>query len=71
MKYISKKDGNVIDKQVFDQLSSEAQNNFIAFQSTPTAHSVTETNSNNLSIGDSIAVVALSPLIFAAALFGE
>lgn len=73
MKYINKNTGDVITREVYVQLNDSAKNNFIQMDDTVNTvktHTIVETKSDNLSVGDAIAVVALSPVIAFKALFG-
>lgn len=71
MKYINKNTGDAISREVYLQLSESGRSNFIMAEDNPTVtHTITETKSDNLSVGDAIAVVALSPLIVFKSLFG-
>lgn len=70
MKYINKNTGDSITVDVYLQLNESAKQNFIKSEDVVNkTHSVVETKSDNLSVGDAIAVVALSPLIIIKSLF--
>jgi hypothetical protein len=71
MKYINKNTGDSISESVYFQLSETAQSNFIASEdSVVKTHTIVETTSNNLSVGDAIGLVVLSPVILFKSLFG-
>jgi hypothetical protein len=71
MKYINKNTGDSISESVYSQLSETARNNFIQVEDVVTkTHTVVETKSDSLSIGDAVAVVALSPIIIFKSIFG-
>ena len=71
MRYINRNTGDSISESVYNQLSREAKLNFIcAEEKVNKTHSIVETKSDNLSIGDAIAVTVLSPVILFKTLFG-
>jgi len=71
MKYINKNTGDSISEAVYYQLNETAKDNFIQSEDVVNkTHTVVETKSDNLSIGDAVAVVVLSPVILFKSLFG-
>ena len=71
MKYINKNTGDSISEAVYSQLNETAKDNFIQSEDVVNkTHTVVETKSDNLSIGDAVAVVVLSPVILFKSLFG-
>ena len=71
MKYINKNTGDAISEGVHAKLSDSAKANFIQAEDVPTVtHSIVETKSDNLSIGDAIAVTVLSPVLIFKSIFG-
>jgi len=71
MKYINKNTGDSISESVYSQLNETAKDNFIQAEDVVNkTHTVVETKSDNLSIGDAVGVVALSPVILFKSLFG-
>lgn len=71
MRDINRNTGDSISESVYNQLSREAKLNFIcAEEKVNKTHSIVETKSDNLSIGDAIAVTVLSPVILFKTLFG-
>jgi hypothetical protein len=65
MKYINKNTGDTISKVVYNQLSTIAKNNFIPVSDESNkTHQIIETRSENLSVGDGIAVAVALPLLF-------
>jgi chorismate mutase len=71
MKYINKNTGDSISEAVYSQLNETAKDNFIQAEDVVNkTHTVVETKSDNLSIGDAVAVVVLSPVILFKSLFG-
>lgn len=71
MKYINKNTGDSISESVYFQLNETAKDNFIQAENVVNkTHTVLETKSDNLSIGDAVAVVVLSPVILFKSLFG-
>lgn len=71
MKYINKNTGDAISEAVYSQLNETARSNFIQAEDVVNkTHTIVETKSDSLSIGDAVAVVALSPVILFKSLFG-
>jgi hypothetical protein len=71
MKYINKNTGDSISEAVYYELNETAKDNFIQAEDVVNKkHTVFETKSDNLSIGDAVAVVVLSPVILFKSLFG-
>jgi hypothetical protein len=69
MKYINKNTGDYIWISLFS--IETAQSNFIASEDLVVkTHTIVETTSNNLSVGDAIGLVVLSPVILFKSLFG-
>ena len=70
MKYINKNTGDLISKSIYNQLTDTVKLNFIISEDVVTkTHSIVETKNDSLSVGDSITLVALSPLLIIKSLF--
>ena len=71
MKYINKNTGDSISVETFRNLNPSAQSNFVLDVSsqTQTTHQIIETKSDNLSVGDAIALVAITPLVIFKSIF--
>lgn len=70
MKYINKNTGDSISEEVFNQLSDSAKDNFIQAEDTVIkSHQIIETKSENMSIGDAVGLVAITPLIIFKSIF--
>ena len=67
MKYINKNNGESICETTYNQLSPEGKHNFILDRGTNTT--IVETRSNNMSVGDGIAVEVLAPIAIIASIF--
>lgn len=71
MKYINKNTGDSITESVYYQLNDSAKANFIQIkEEIVKTHQIIETKSDNLSVGDAVAVIALSPVFLFKSLFG-
>jgi hypothetical protein len=72
MKYINKNTGDSISVETYNNLNPSAQINFTLDVSTPqpqTTHQIVETRSDSLSVGDAVALVALTPVLIFKSLF--
>jgi hypothetical protein len=72
MKYINKNTGDSISVATYNNLNPSAQINFTLDVSTSqpqTTHQIIETKSDSLSVGDAVALVALTPLIILKSIF--
>jgi hypothetical protein len=70
MKYINK-NTEILYLNQFIFTIETAQSNFIASEDLVVkTHTIVETTSNNLSVGDAIGLVVLSPVILFKSLFG-
>lgn len=72
MKYINKNTGDSISVETYNNLNPSAQTNFILDTSVPqpqTTHQIIETRSDNLSVGDAVALVAITPFVILKSIF--
>lgn len=71
MNYINRETGDSVSQSVYNQLTDLAKNKFIKSEDVVNkTHTIIETRSDNLSVGDAVAVVALSPIIILKSIFG-
>lgn len=71
MKYINKNTGESISQETYLQLEEFGKSNYILDKSSNTTvnHQIIETKSDNLSVGDGIAVAVLAPIAIVASIF--
>lgn len=70
MNYINKNTGDQITESTYRNLNESAKINFIASEEViTTTRQIIETKSDNMSIGDAVALVAVTPLIIFKSLF--
>ena len=70
MKYINRYTGVAIGVNIYSQLSKGAKTNFITIreQEKPT-HTIVETRSDSLSLGDGLAAAVVLPLVMVWSIF--
>lgn len=71
MKYVNKNTGESISYETYAQLTELGKSNYVLDKSSNTTinHQIIETKSNNLSVGDGIAVAVLAPIAIVASIF--